>query len=96
MKLAAEIGININDFWAMTPREFDTYVDGYTERLIRQKKNDLEQAYAISRWVWAKRIDLDGILTKLDRPTKQQPMSDKELWEQVVAMNKALGGDVIE
>lgn len=94
MKVAAEAGINIRDFWYMTPYELNIYTEGYVERLIKNKKNDIEQAYAISRWVWAKRVDIQSIIDKIGVKQKQV-MTDEAIFNQIKQLNEALGGETI-
>ena len=98
MKIAAFIGIPLSEFYKMTPKEFNIYVEGFNER----KKNKLEleqkaliyQAYLISRWVWAKDVPIEKILNELETSKEKKEMTDEEMLNRVKILNTMFGGEV--
>lgn len=101
MKLATFIGMPISEFWDITPFELNIVAESYSSR----KKLDVElqykmlqkmltvQAYQISRWVWAKKLDIKAILNNME-PKKK--MTDNEMLEKVKVLNMLFGGEVRE
>ncbi|MCE5226707.1 MAG: hypothetical protein LLG05_12725 [Porphyromonadaceae bacterium] len=93
MKLAAQIGIPYSEFLKITPRILNAYADGYSQRRKSESKDNIYQAYLISRWVWEKKIDIEKILGCEE---KKKIMTDNEMLAQVKALNKLFGGEVKE
>lgn len=102
MELATSIGITITEFWEITPKELYISLKGYRKRKEYEAeeyslkfKNEkilaATHAFWISRWVWAKRLDLNKILKDLE-PKKE--MSDNEMLKQVQILNNLFGGEV--
>ena len=102
MELATSIGITINEFWEITPKELNIVLKGYRKRKeyeaeeysIKLKNEQMMltiHAYQISRWVWAKKLDLKKILKDME-PKKE--MSDDEMLKQVKLLNNLFGGEV--
>ena len=95
MKLAASIGIPINDFWHMEPYELNIYADAYKKR--REIDNEytynlcILQAFLTSRWVWKKRVDIEKHLT-IEK--QENNMTDSEMLAKVKALNALMGGNV--
>lgn len=88
------MGFTISDFWDTTPKEFCIIVDGYVDRKNQEEELMISQAYMISRWVWAKKLNLEEILNK-SKPSKE--MSDDQMMKMCKALNKLYGGkEVIE
>ena len=90
MELAAFIGVPFSDFWDMTPFELNLVAKGFARRNEIEQKQSIYQAYLISRWVWAKRINIKKILEDPVKEKKQ--MSDDEMLKQVRKLNKLFGG----
>lgn len=93
MELAASIGVPITEFWDITPFELSTVVKGYAKRQEQQQKESMYQAYLISRWVWAKRVDIKKYLGE-DKPKRR--MTDEEMLEKAKVLNALLGGTVVK
>lgn len=102
MELAAFIGISISEFWEITPFELNISAKGYSKRkeneaqeyeikLKNEQKLLTIQAYQISRWVWAKKIDIKKILKDMD---DKKVMTDNQMLERVKALNDIFGGEV--
>ena len=91
MELAAQVGISMQEFWAMTPFELSIAAKGYGKRKEAEHKESVFQAYLISRWVWQKRINIQKILNSGE---KKKPMTDDEMLERVKALNAVFGGEV--
>jgi len=94
MKWAAQFGISIHDFWAMTPHEIGVYVSGAGKRLEREYKRQHDTAmlaaYLTSRWVWAKKVDIKKhLITDTDKPTKAV-QTDAEMLATVRMLNTAI------
>lgn len=65
----------------------------YQAKLKNQRTLMIIQAYQISKWVWAKRIDIKKILAELDDKPKKD-MTDEEMLAQVKLLNRLFGGEV--
>jgi hypothetical protein len=102
MEVAFSIGISISEFWEITPYELRTAIKGFGKRKEREAeeyqakfKNEQDlltyQAYLISRWVWAKKVDINAILK--EKPKKKE-MTDDEMLQQVMKLNALFGGEV--
>ncbi len=57
------------------------------------QKENIYQAFLISRWVWQKRIDIKKILNTGE---KKKPMTDKQMLDQVRTLNAVFGGEEIK
>lgn len=104
MELAFSIGISIEEFWEMTPYELSIAVRGYSRRKEAEAKEYQTklknqeilmtiQAYEISRWVWAKNLNIKKILSELDKGPKKK-MTDADMLAQVKALNAMFGGEI--
>ena len=76
----------------MTPYELNLVAKAYQERQQRETKERISQAYLISRWVWAKRIDINSILAKVGQERKE--MTDEQMLATVKALNALFGGKI--
>ena len=92
MELATSIGVSITEFWEITPFELSMAARGYSKRQEQWQKESIYQAYLISRWVWAKKIDIKKFLG--DQKPKRR-MTDQEMLERVKQLNALLGGEVV-
>jgi hypothetical protein len=89
MELAAFIGVPFSEFWDTTPFELNLTAKGFARRNEMEQKQSVRQAYLISRWVWAKKINIKSIL----EPKKEKKqMTDDEMLRQVRILNKLFGG----
>lgn len=87
------MGFSISDFWDTTPYEFSIITDGYSERLKQDYELSITNAYLVSRWVWAKKLpDLKKILSQKEKKV----MTDDQMKQMAIALNKLFGGEVIE
>lgn len=93
MELAASIGVPITEFWDITPFELSTVVKGYAKRQEQRQKESMYQAYLISRWVWAKKIDITKYLGE-NKPKRR--MTDEEMLEKAKVLNALFGGTVVK
>jgi predicted Co/Zn/Cd cation transporter (cation efflux family) len=93
MRLATTIGMLITEFWEITPFELSLAVKGYSKRQEQRQKESMYQAYLISRWVWAKKIDIKKYLGE-DKPKRR--MTDEEMLEKAKVLNALLGGTVVK
>ena len=80
MKLAAQIGILPTEFWSITPFELNTYVHGYGKIKEQEQKQNIYQAYLISRFVWQKKINIEKIL---QIKKEKKIMTDEQMLKQV-------------
>lgn len=107
MEVATFIGISINEFWDITPLELRIAIKGYQQRkedeykqyqlqIKTQQKLMTIQAYELSRWVWAKKINIQQILKEIDKDSvEQSDMTDEQMFEQIKSLNAMFGGVVI-
>lgn len=89
--MAVEIGVPVSEFWDITPHELNLKINAYGKRHKEQNDALLIQAFLISRWVWAKRVNIKKFITE-EKP--KGPMTDKQMLEQVKKLNELLGGEV--
>ncbi len=88
------MGFSIADFWDTTPYEFSIIVEGYAERKQQEYDLAITQAYLTSRWVWAKKLpELKKIL---DKKEPKEDMTDEQMMNMCMALNKLYGGEVIK
>ena len=72
----------------------ETEAEEYHIKLKQERELSIYQAYLISRWVWAKRLNIKEILRSLDDKPKKV-MTDKEMLAQVRLLNQMFGGEEI-
>ena len=65
--------------------------NSYSKRKENEQKESIMQAYLISRWVWAKKVNIDKVL---NGNKKKKAMTDDEMLEKVKALNAIFGGEV--
>jgi acyl-CoA hydrolase len=75
----------------MTPAELNIYVEAYVENKENEQRENIYQAYLISRWVWAKKIDIKKYL---NTSKKKKQMTDEQMLNQVKMLNAVFGGEV--
>lgn len=106
MELAFSIGISISEFWELTPYELiiaqrgfykrkEYEAEEYEAKMKNQRVLMTIQAYQISRWVWAKKLDIKEILKDMEGPAKKQ-MTNEQMLAQVKMLNALFGGEVVE
>ncbi len=79
----------------MTPAELNIAIRAYADRRKADAKESTYQAYLISRWVWAKRVNIQKMLDDIDKGGREKKtMTDSEMLEKVKALNAMLGGTV--
>lgn len=104
MELAASIGIKPMEFWDMTPRELHIAIKGhnrikeneikeYEVKFKNEQKSNFYVAFMLSRWVWAKKVDIEKFMNSLYKVKKE--MTAEEMLAQVQALNMLFGGEVI-
>ena len=101
------LGISTAEYDEMTPRQLRIRASAYAElkRLESEEygikfKNEQKlltmQAYEISRWVWAKKLNINQIMKELDKDyTQKEEMTDEQMLNQIKALNAMFGGAVI-
>lgn len=88
------MGFSISDFWDTTIYEFSVIQDGYVERKQQDYELSITQAYLTAKLIWAKKLpDLKKLLGKKE-PKKS--MTDDQMMQMAMALNKLYGGEVIE
>ena len=91
MKAAALAGISYGEFLKLTPKVLNIYLNAYAEnREIKQKEN-IYQAYLISRFVWRKKINIKKML---NIKKEKKVMTDEQMFNQVKVLNAVFGGKV--
>ena len=93
MELATSVGVSITEFWELTPFELGMVAKGYTKRQEQRQKESMYQAFLISRWVWAKKVDIKKYLGE-NKPKRR--MTDQEMLERVKALNALFGGEIVK
>ena len=75
----------------MTPAELNVYAEAYVENKENEQRENIYQAYLISRWVWQKKINIKKYL---NAPKNKKQMSDEQMLNQVKMLNTVFGGKV--
>lgn len=88
------MGFSIKDFWETTPYEFFTIIDGYIERMHHDYELAITQSYVTANLVRAKKMpELNKLLA---RKEPKKVMSDDQMKQIAMTLNKLYGGEVIE
>lgn len=100
MKLAATIGIPVNEFWDMTLDELNLYAAIFFERQRQDYKDRLSLEYYNAMWTiqWlGKKSQQPGSLKEIlnNLYEEKKVMTDEQMFEQVKALNKMFGGEEI-
>ena len=69
----------------------NVYAEAYVENKENEQRENIYQAYLISRWVWQKKIDIKKYL---NAPKNKKQMSDEQMLNQVKMLNTVFGGRV--
>ncbi len=102
MKLAISVEVPMSEFWEMTPYELNLTANDYIEKQRTKYKSEQKQltyqAYLISRWVWAKDVNIEEVLEKIDEEEYKEKkiMTDEQMLNQVKVLNAMFGGSVEE
>lgn len=99
MKLAAKVGIPLSEFWEMTPVELNIYANEYFEKEKDDFKKELTLEYYNAMWT----IQFLGKKSQHPRPLNEilddlykekKVMTDEDMLNQVMVLNKLFGGEV--
>lgn len=93
MEVATSVGMSISEFWEVTPFELSLVVKGFNERQKANQKDNMFQAYLISRWVWQKKVDIEKIL---EVKKEKKVMTNQQMLENVKKLNALFGGSEVE
>lgn len=77
----------------MTPHQLNMIIDEVYKIKEKEEKQLIRQAYLISRWVWAKKVNIDEILGE---KKVSKVMTDDEMFQQVKVLNAMFGGEIKE
>jgi len=77
----------------MTPHQLNMIIDEVYKTKEKEEKQLIRQAYLISRWVWAKKVNIDEILGE---KKVSKVMTDDEMLQQVKVLNAMFGGEIKE
>lgn len=79
----------------MTPKVLNIYSEAYAEEKKLNTKENIYQAYFISRWVWQKRVDIQKVVDSIDlKDPKEKEMTDTDMLEQAKRLNALFGGEI--
>ena len=81
--------MKLHEYDEMTPRELNIIIEEYSKKRDMDRKDNIFHAYLTSRWVWAKKIDIDKILE--NKPEKKI-MTDEQMENQARMLNQMFGG----
>ncbi len=94
MMLAARIGIGLQEWEAMTPRELFLWSAAYRERLRDEARAKQIETYnlagLIRSMVWAKHAP--SLESVFPNAVRKKDMTDEQMYEQVKALNRLFGG----
>lgn len=91
MKAAALAGISYGEFLKLTPKVLNIYLNAYAENMEIKQKENIYQAYLVSRFVWKKKIDIKKMLSI---KKEKKVMTDEQMFNQVKVLNAVFGGEV--
>lgn len=91
------IGMNVSEFWEMTPRELNMTAEAHKKKKEERAKEEITLAYLNAMWTvqWlGKKSQQPKPLTQiLDNLHKEKKvMTDEEMLEQVKRLNAIFGG----
>jgi hypothetical protein len=86
------VGISVDAFWGMTPREVFDYVNSYYEREKRREKNILMGAWYMAAWQRCEKMPSLYEVLEIEEPQKT-PEQEIAEWK---ALTVAMGGTIIE
>lgn len=96
MSEAARYGIKPSEFWQMTPAELILFIEANQSLELDQFKQAITCAWLCAAYQRSKRLpDLDEVMKKLEYK-EPEPMTSDDIFNQIKALNGALGGEVIE
>ena len=88
------MGFSISEFWDTTIYEFSVIQEGYAERKQQDYDLAITQAYLTAKLVWSKKLpDLKKLIGKKE---PKKVMTDDQMKQMAMALNKLYGGEVIE
>lgn len=88
------MGFSISDFWESTPYEFSVIQDGYADRKQQDYDLAITQAYLTAKLIWTKKLpDLKKLIGKKE---PKKAMTDDQMKQMAMVLNKLYGGEVIE
>jgi hypothetical protein len=83
----------MSDFWEMDVADLNIAIKAFKDRKREELKRQVYQAYLISRWVWAKRVDIDKVLKEIDNAGEEKrEMTAEQMLAQAKALNTLFGG----
>lgn len=83
----------MSEYEDMTPYQLNCVIEEFDKIRVGEEKRLIHHAYLISRWVWAKKIDIETILSG---EKEKEPMTDDQMLEQVKILNAMFGGEIKE
>lgn len=83
----------MSEYDDMTPYQLNMIIEETEKMKEKEEKNLIQQAYLISRWVWAKKINIEEILGE---KKEKKAMTDDEMLQQVKVLNVMFGGEIKE
>lgn len=87
------VGVKPIEFYEMTPREIENYVNGQLRRIELDHEMSVTNAWLSAGLERQKRLPK---LEELLKKKTKQSQTDRQMLAIVKALNSALGGDVIE
>lgn len=93
LKLAIKIGVNVAEFWDMTPYILSLIAETYVDRKKEKQELLVTQAWLTACFYRQDKLEsLETILDRLDQ--KEQSVDD--MLSMVKSMNAMYGGEIIE
>lgn len=93
MEHVAMVGVKPIEFYEMTPREIENYVNGQLRRIELDHEMSVTNAWLSAGLERQKRLPK---LEELLKKKTKQSQTDRQMLAIVKALNSALGGDVVE
>jgi hypothetical protein len=92
MELAARIGLSLEQWQQMTPRELRIWAGAYLNRIKTREREDKVRIYNLASLtraaIWAKHMPrFEEVF-----PEKTGPMDDDQMFKTAQALNKLFGG----
>lgn len=92
LTVAGRMALAPTEFWQMTPKEFNAYLDGFVEREQEAHQNKMIQSYLTAYWNRVKKMP--SLKEVLDEPKTKQEKTPEQMLETIKRLNEAFGGTV--
>lgn len=90
METAALIGLNILDFWELTPYEFGVTLSAYHKRVKQEREERISLAYMTAKLGRVK--EMPTLKELLEQNEEKKEQTAETMFEEIKRLNEAFGG----